>query len=521
MLEKQSRQFGFSLIELSVILLIVGVIGSGSVLLFSEQKTHASWQESDAKLKVVKSALLSFVYEHKYMPCPDTLESGSESRSVVRVDLPAVVAVSATLVEEETDESPAIPGVEGRTAVDAISGVSVSVCDNHRGTVPYEAIGLSRAQVSDKWGNLFIYAVDQGVTQGAKMLDCPKETACFFNQDALSTAVSTDAEKENLQARKLPFLPAFNLKTEPVMGLLGASNLTLCANASCASIVADGQVAVLVSLNDDSQLASGLGEAENKDSDTLFVKGGYTQSPFYDDLVLGISANEIKTRDETAVIEIVVAPPVAPPTSFLGNDLQGMGDNSVGTIGTNIGTDDAIEDRVTQTFDFGADAANKEIVLTLETHARGGWNQPANRRSSTWSDRASITSNEEVLRDFRYDRLDDNWLVSEMEQVTFISAIDGWYSDFYNEDGTWDDRYFEIGEEYTSWAPTWDETHEYVVLADENGQVSVDFAVQTTATVETIDFTNIELLFYNTPPPIPTMPSVKPIDDIIETEGLL
>lgn len=493
---------GFSLVEMAVVLGIVGLVAVGSIGLYSEQHSNSLQKGSEAKLAVVKKALLEFALVNKYMPCPDSTGAGIDDRTALVGTIPAIAAVAAVNGVAETLTDPAMPPIAQVNAQAAIPNVGVNVCTVNDGIVPYAAIGLSPADVQDSSGNFFRYAVDQGVTVANNMLDCPNDTACFFNGDP---------EPALPAGSVLPgtVLPAFDLTTAPQMGALGANNLRICGDVACANIEADGLVAVLMALNANGGGATASNEeAENTDNDATFVNMPF--SDVYDDQLLGIAGNEIKTRSEEEAVEIVTSTGGGGPITQTGNDLQNMGDTSVGGIGTNIGTDQAMLDLRSQSFDFGTEAANKQIVLSFDTHAVGGWNQPGTTHSGVWSDRASVTANGSQLHDFRYDHLVDKNAASGFvgfEQVTFESAITGRYSDIYTSGGSWDSQWVTLGQQVTTWAPAWDASHEYIVTADANGIVSVDFAVQTTATVETIDFTNIELVFYDTPPEVPNFPT--------------
>jgi len=504
---------GFSLVELSIVLAIIGVLGVGSTMLYSEQSSHAKWKESQAKLKVVKAALLKFAEVNKYMPCPDAVGLGDDSRTVKSGTIPAIPATVAVSAIPKTNTAPTIPGVLAFAGQAPIPNINVSTCTTDTGTVPYKAIGLTKADVEDSWGNLFEYAVDQGVTHADNMLNCPTDTACFFNGDPKPSLPNpTDVLPGSV-------LPAFNLSTQPLKNGLGPNNLTIFNNSTLSVTESEGLVAVLVALNENGAKNLGLddSEAENKDGDTNFVNDVYSESPYYDDSVLGIAANEIKTRHENEPAEIVLSTTTTGPVKQTANDILSLGDNQVGTSGTNIGTDAAIKNAVNDTFDFGADAAGKEIVLTLNTHAAGSWIQERSWAGAT-SDHAAIEVNDTVVKDFNYDFNDNN--NDGLELVTFTSAVNSSYVGIFNSDGSKDNRRFSVGQEVTTYVQTWDESHEFIVLADENGVVKLDLSVQTTATMETVDFKDIELTYYDTPPDMPSFPSVLPIDGIDESQGL-
>jgi prepilin-type N-terminal cleavage/methylation domain-containing protein len=523
MLNQQNTQRGFSLVEMSVVLGIVGAIAAGSVLVYSEQRTHAKWQESDAKLKVVKQALLEFARVNKYLPCPSIGSGGTDARSATaNANLPAIPATPATPAVPKTATSPTIPAVPSQGAVSALSNIPVATCSVSTGTVPYAELGLTLADVSDSWGIPFTYAVDQGVTDASKMIDCPTHTACFFNKDSYASmeASMTVSKVDNLRSRGIRLLPAFDLTTQPLKGTLGTDNISICTDSACSTPIAEGLVAVLIAHNENGAQTTGLdaSEADNRDGDTSFVKAVYSETPYFDDVLLGISANEIKTRHEDEIVEMIVSASSSGPITQTGNDIGSLGDKTVGVTGTNLATDEGMLEKVSQSYDFGSDNANKQVVLTFDTHALGAWDKAATTYSGVYDDRGAVTANGSKLREFAYDHLNYDW--GGLEQVTFTSAIDGRYSDIYNQDGSWDSQYVTKGQDVTTWQPYWNESHEYVVTLDSNGQIAVDYEVQTTATVETVDFTNIVLTLYNTPPAIPSFPSVAPISGISQTEGL-
>lgn len=523
MCSKNYKQIGMTIVEMGLVLGIVSIIGASMLMDYGEQNTHAKLMESDAKLKVVKKALVSFANQNKYLPCPSD-GSGFDTREGKNGKIPVVPATPATPAVPPTATSPAIPAVPAISAQGAISAIPVNVCSLNRGEVPYEAIGLSKADVQDSWGNPFIYAVDQGVTDPDVMIDCPTQTACFFNSDPLPWKMSRANTNIKNDYKALPW---FNLLTQPTKGDLGANNLNVYSGIDTGGAFkpeeAIGQIAVLVALNQNGLQSSGLDaeEAENQDGDLDYVNSRYqnneTSTEYFDDLVLSISANDIKRRFEDESYENVVDTSGPNINIQSGNDIANLGDGTVGTSGTNIGTDQGILDQTSQSFSFGEDSAGKEVVLTFNTHATGAWDKDATA-TGAFDDRGSISANNSKLREFEYDHLNNDW--DGVEEATFTSAINGTYVDLYDQFGNLNPTAVSLGESVTTYQTYWDESHEYVVKLDENGDINLDFEVETTATIETIDFTDIQLVLYNAPSSVPELPGVERINGIPQTYGL-
>lgn len=495
------RNQGFSLLELAIVIAIVSILGVGSILVYSEFHAHAKWQESQAKLAVVKKAVLKFTEKNKFVPCPehpgDNGDDGLESRSASSGRIPAVPATPAIPAVPGTESRPTIPAIPAVPAQPAIPNIPVSTCSVHTGTVPYQTLGLSRASVEDSWGNLIVYAVDQGVTNADLMLECPLDTSCFFNRDPIPALPAN---------RVFPgsALPAFNDATLPTEIQLGPRNLRICADTGCSETVASGQVVILVAKNQNGHLSSGLDadETDNIDSDQTFVVRTYSKTPFYDDVLLGISAYELKKFTHAQTYETVnIANTNTNVTLKSGENILGGGaDKSIGDIGDNNPYSDNVQTAVaSQTVSFGAENAGKTVIMTVDTKAYGTWDQPSRRDPGLTSDKAFIAANGEILETLTYD--------------SRLSDQDGYY-DYYDpalggEAGVPNRR-----EKY------WDDSHEVVFTLDENGDANLEFAVATTGTDEQVDFTNIQLILYGTPPSIPDFPGVQPIDGIPQTQGL-
>lgn len=112
-------QTGFTLIEMAVVLVIVGLLVTGLLLPLSAQIDQRNYNETQRELSDIREALIGFSLSNAaangnpYLPCPDTNGDGFEDR----------------------------PG---------------GVCANLVGMLPWASLGLGRL---DKWGGQYIYRV--------------------------------------------------------------------------------------------------------------------------------------------------------------------------------------------------------------------------------------------------------------------------------------------------------------------------------------------------------------------------
>lgn len=248
-----NMQKGFSLVELSAVLLILGVVFVGATMSLSSFKHSSYSKESKANQANIKEALMNFAVINKYLPCPDTDGDGLEDR------------VSAGVFQ---------------------------ACDNAVGTLPYLDIGLKREDVNDGWNNAIRYAVNTEA-ETANVCDKTSAGSYFCNQAANNVAWFTYAD------------------TPPLQGNLGSGNYTVCneeatvCNGSTTSLITDSAVAVLVSYNEDGgatlancSAASGA-TAENCDTTNEFYHQAAmstAEGAFFDDIITALSGYEIKAK---------------------------------------------------------------------------------------------------------------------------------------------------------------------------------------------------------------------------------
>lgn len=76
-----SRQSGFSLVELAIVLLIVGLLLGGLVPTISSQIEQQRINETRKQLEEIKQALTGFAVVNGRLPCADTNSDGEEESS--------------------------------------------------------------------------------------------------------------------------------------------------------------------------------------------------------------------------------------------------------------------------------------------------------------------------------------------------------------------------------------------------------------------------------------------------------
>ncbi len=118
---QSSRQYGFTLIEIAFVLLIVALLLGAILTPLATQYRIRETREAQQQIEVVRQALYGFAQTQGRLPCPDTDRDGLENGTG--------------------------PG-----------------CGNTNGFLPYATIGLP---ATDPWGHLYVYRVATEFTNTA------------------------------------------------------------------------------------------------------------------------------------------------------------------------------------------------------------------------------------------------------------------------------------------------------------------------------------------------------------------
>lgn len=145
-----SRQQGFTLIEIAIALLLIGLLAGGGLTISGAFRQLSKAEETKAQMAQIKMGLMSYLKVNQYLPCPDTNSDGLEDRKI---------------------------------------SADVSVCKSRQGTLPYQTLSVSD---KDAWGAPFYYRVNPRAEQSQRINDLC-ETASVFGYLGSRTKPSSAA----------------------------------------------------------------------------------------------------------------------------------------------------------------------------------------------------------------------------------------------------------------------------------------------------------------------------------------
>lgn len=121
---------GFSLVELSIVVLIVSILLTMGLAAFNAQLDTASLSATQRKQETIKDALITYLRTSRRLPCPET------------TGLPGGNAPTGR--ENRTNGAPPDPNFP---------------CTSYVGTLPWRDLGLPKDVALDGYGNFFTYFV--------------------------------------------------------------------------------------------------------------------------------------------------------------------------------------------------------------------------------------------------------------------------------------------------------------------------------------------------------------------------
>jgi len=169
-------QRGFSLIELSMVMIIGGILLAGAISIGSAQLENARISSTQKKQEAIKTALINFMSRYKRLPCPSI----------------------ATLSEGASGYGEEAAGEGVCTGTTRILGGAPR---NVRGIVPWKALGLTDDEGQDAFYRRFTYQVllsqtvsgvvgGAGITGNIEVRDAPNGNLLNLNNLAAAVIVS-------------------------------------------------------------------------------------------------------------------------------------------------------------------------------------------------------------------------------------------------------------------------------------------------------------------------------------------
>lgn len=151
-------QRGFSLIELAVVLVIVGLLVGGGIAALNSATQQTRRIEAERQLLHIRDALYGYAMSQGRLPCPDS-------------DYPP----------------------------DGLENISGTDCAQDQGALPWVDLGLGRR---DPWGTALLYRVERGVAANPDKPNfadpAATTTAPAFDLDAEADMTARDADGTNI-----------------------------------------------------------------------------------------------------------------------------------------------------------------------------------------------------------------------------------------------------------------------------------------------------------------------------------
>ena len=150
------KQAGFSLLELSIVLIVLSLLASAIIPSLGAQRTQQAFRQTEQKLDIARDALLGYAVRNGYLPCPSFV----------------------------TDTHAATYGEAGDSCIGAST----------EGFLPFRTLGLTEG---DGWYNPMMYRVDPAFTHslGQNISLTTAFTVNLAVYDSQGNKLTSDAER--------------------------------------------------------------------------------------------------------------------------------------------------------------------------------------------------------------------------------------------------------------------------------------------------------------------------------------
>lgn len=157
---------GFSLIELSIVLIVMGLLLIPFIKAYDVYQTQKRLDDTKIALSFVNTAIANFYAENGYYPCPADRTLGYDDAGHGREECgrriipPSTVPTPAAGLQTMTSDT--CEGSDSRGYCRATNAAGRVV---YIGAVPYVTLGIPGAQAMDGWKNILTYAVTARMTE--------------------------------------------------------------------------------------------------------------------------------------------------------------------------------------------------------------------------------------------------------------------------------------------------------------------------------------------------------------------
>ncbi len=238
---KPTLQSGFTLIEMAIVLMIVGLLLGGILVPLSAQMDQRNNSDTQKSLSEIKEAIIGYALANGRLPCPAT----------------------ATIPTGQTNAGIALTTGSGSTLA----------CSNATGVLPWATLGVSE---TDAWGNRYTYRVMSDFADGVG-----------------STTYG------GCSPSPIPMLATFGLCSVGNLNVLSAASggVTIAASVP-AVIISHGKNGAGAYTPQGTQLPRGSNPDELENSDGILDNNYVSHLPTatFDDLVVWISPNVLMNR---------------------------------------------------------------------------------------------------------------------------------------------------------------------------------------------------------------------------------
>jgi prepilin-type N-terminal cleavage/methylation domain-containing protein len=192
---------GFTLLELSIVLLILSLIAGGLLTALTQNTRIRKAKELDSKLLTIESALIKFRRQYNRLPCP----------------------ADGTLLMENSKfgiEASNLGACDGNPAANFNDTANTS-----GGVLPVRTLGLPDDMMFDPWGGRFSYAVDIRMTVPSSFIDHP------INDTTIGSISVIDGASQEMTDKAIAAVVSHGNNGHGAFQLSGARKATASSNA--------------------------------------------------------------------------------------------------------------------------------------------------------------------------------------------------------------------------------------------------------------------------------------------------